>query len=247
VLDKTLYSLHNDLKKDPWRHSLDLYSSAGFDVQYPVNQPMNCLSPPALVRMGQDLFIDKDTHPHVWGFICEWMIRTSTNYRVNICQTNGHADGVFCPVAPGIIVSSHYKSDYSQSFPGWEVFKIPLKELGKRGHTRWRTSSTTINQNKTFSDYILKNANDWVGNFEETVYEVNMLVIDEHNVIAMKEYPPLTEWLFKRGINVHYFDLRTRTFWDGGWHCFTLDINRDDSKTNLFSSDNQTGVQWKLN
>jgi N-dimethylarginine dimethylaminohydrolase len=252
VLDKTLYSLHNNLKKDPWRHSLDLYSSAGFDVQYPVNQPINCLCPPALVRMGQDLFIDKDTHPHVWGFICQWMIETSTNYRVNICQTSGHSDGVFCPVAPGTIVSSHYKSDYSQSFPGWEVFQIPKQitdydHAYKRGSAEWHTPSTTINQNKTFSDYIFKNANSWVGNFKETVYEVNMLVIDEHNVIAMQEYPPLTEWLYKRGINVHCFDLRTRTFWDGGWHCFTLDINRDDSKTNLFSSDLQTGIQWKLN
>ena len=54
-----------------------------------------------------------------------------------------------------------------------------------------------------------------------------MLVLDEKNVVAMKDYPPLTEWLDKRGINVHLFDLRTRNFWDGGWHCLTLDIKRN--------------------
>jgi N-dimethylarginine dimethylaminohydrolase len=103
----------------------------------------------------------------------------------------------------------------------------------------------TINKNKTFSKHIFENASDWVGEYKETVFEVNMLVLDEQNVIAMKDYPPLTEWLDKRGINVHLFDLRTRNFWDGGWHCFTLDIHREDTKTTIIEPKVSTGVQWK--
>lgn len=73
-----------------------------------------------------------------------------------------------------------------------------------------------------------------------------MLVLDEKNVVAMKDYPPLTEWLAKQGITVHLFDLRTRSFWDGGWHCFTLDISREDTKDDLFPNRGDNGVYWRL-
>lgn len=246
VLNKTLYSLHNKLPNDPWNHWLEHYRLQNYDVKIPKDQSINCLCPPALVRVGKDLYLDQDSHPHVWGFICQWMVETSKDYRVNICSTTGHSDGVFCPVAPGVIVSSHYKGDYSQSFPGWEVFKIP-SNLNNFNHPKdWWVEDQQINNNQAFSQHIQTQAQRWVGNFQETVFEVNMLVIDEHNVVAMKDYPPLTEWLEKKGITVHFFDLRTRSFWDGGWHCFTLDIWREDSKTDLFPERGDNGVYWRL-
>ena len=113
VLEKTLYSLHNKLAKDPWHHTLDQYVANGYDVQYPKDKPVNCLCPPAICRIGSDLFIDNESHKHIWGFVCQWMIDQSKDYRINICNTQGHSDGVFCPVAPGVIVSSHYKSNYN--------------------------------------------------------------------------------------------------------------------------------------
>lgn len=246
VLDKTLYSLHNKLKTDPWSHWLEHYRSQGFDVQTPGNQPINCLCPPALVRVGRDLYLDRDSHPHVWGFMCQWMVETAQDYRMNICSTDGHSDGVFCPVAPGVIASSHYKTDYSQSFPGWEVFKIAGVGSNYNHPKDWWINDAGVNDNKTFSHHIQTQAQTWVGNFKETVFEVNMLVLDEHNVVAMKDHPPLTRWLEERGITVHFYDLRTRSFWDGGWHCFTLDIHREDSKTDLFPERGNNGVYWKL-
>jgi hypothetical protein len=246
VLDKTLYSLHNTLVKDPWSQWLEYYKSQGHDVQVPKDQPINCLCPPALVRIGRDLYIDRDSHPNVWGFMCQWMVETAQDYRVNVCSTSGHSDAIFCPVAPGTIVSSHYKCDYSQSFPGWDVFEVPNRLTNFTHEKNWRVKDQDINNNKAFSHHIQTQAKNWVGSFSETVFEVNMLVLDEKNVVAMKDYPPLTEWLDKKGITVHLFDLRTRGFWDGGWHCFTLDICREDSKTDLFPTRGDNGVNWRL-
>lgn len=246
VLDKTLYSLHNKLAKDPWSHWLDHYKSQGHDVQIPKDQPINCLCPPALVRIGRDLYLDRDSHPNVWGFMCQWMVETARDYRVNVCSTSGHSDAIFCPVAPGTIVSSHYKCDYSQSFPGWDVFAVPNRLTNFTHEKNWRVKDQNINNNKAFSHHIQTQAKNWVGSFSETVFEVNMLVLDEKNVVAMKDYPALTEWLDKKGITVHLFDLRTRGFWDGGWHCFTLDICREDSKTDLFPQRGDNGVNWRL-
>ena len=247
VLGSTLYRINQVTKKDPWQHIMDQYQQQGFDVQYPKDLPINCVAPPSLVRMGQDLYLDTHTHLPVWGHLCEWMVNTSKNYRVNICLTYGHSDGVFCPLAPGLIATSHYKTDYGQSFPGWEVFKIPRKLNNfKRTGSTWLLDNSKINNNRAFSQHIINQAADWVGNFQETVYEVNMLVLDEKNVVAMKEYPPLTEWLKNHGITVHYFDFRCRNFWDGGWHCLSLDIHREDSKTDLFPDRGENGVYWRV-
>jgi hypothetical protein len=249
VLDKTLFSLHNKLPIDPWHHWMDHYQQHGGDVQTPVNSPINCLSPPSLVRVGRDLFLDTVTHKNSWGFICEWMVSAGQKYRVHICDTGGHSDAVFCPVAPGLIVSSHYKLDYQTSWPDWEVYHTPntLNNFYfSVKHPSWFTDISAVNLNHAFGQHIIDKANDWIGNAQETVYEVNMLVLDEHNVVAMKEYPPLFEWLDKRGINVHLFDLRTRGFWDGGWHCFTLDIRRDDTCSDIFPGRGNNGVYWNL-
>jgi hypothetical protein len=245
VLGSTLYGLNQITKKDPWQDIMNQYRQQGFDVQIPKDQPINCVSPPSLVRMGRDLYLDIHTHSAVWGYICEWMVNTAADYRVNISQTYGHSDSVFCPIAPRIIASSHYKTDYNESFPGWDLFKIPQELTNLTDQKNWSLNNSSIDNNKAFSQHIINHASNWVGNFKETVYEVNMLVINEKNVVSMKEYPPLDQWLNNQGINVHHYDLRTRSFWDGGWHCLTLDIHREDTKSDLFPGRGENGVYWR--
>lgn len=250
TLGTTLYSLHNKIETDPWRHWLEDYTAKGFDVQVPVDQPVNCLYPPSVVRIGRDLYLDTETHKGNWGFVSEWMVEQAKKHRINICNTNGHSDAVFCPVAPGVLVTSHYKQDYAESFPGWDIYRVPdnlNNSAFVKKHKHWFLNNDSIDSNQTFNQHILNAAANWVGDYSETVYEVNMLVLDEHNVVAMKEYPPLFEWLDQRGITVHLFDLRTRGFWDGGWHCFTLDIQRDDTALDLFPERGSNGVYWRLN
>lgn len=248
TLGSTLYSLHSSMiyaHTDPWLEIMQEYQSQGLDVVSPVDLAINCLSPPSLVRIGRDLYLDQSSHNHVWGFVSAWMVESAKEYRINICETDGHCDGVFCPVAPGVLVTSHYKSNYQVTFPDWEVFHIP-KGLDNNGFPKsWTVNVASVDNNCTFNKYILDHAKDWVGDFRETVYEVNMLVLDEHNVISMKEYEPLDKWLQQRGITVHHFDFRTRSFWDSGWHCLTLDICRDDDKKDFFPFRGDNGVYWR--
>lgn len=247
VLGKTLYSLHNTLPKDPWRHTMNLYTAEGFDVQCPKDEVINCLHPPSIVRVGRDLFVDVETHTHVWGFVSEALINLAKKYRVNLCNTNGHSDGVFCPVSKNFIAATHYKTDYSQSFPGWEIFKIEQKFNNfEYSDKNWAIGIPGIDSNQLFNQHVATLASAWVGDFKETVFEVNMLVIDEHNVITMKEHPRLFKRLEELGITPHVFDFRCRSFWDGGWHCLSLDIHRNDTMEDLFPSRGDNGVYWRL-
>lgn len=246
VLGDTLYSLHNHCKIDPWIDCIEFYKKHNYNVQTPINQPINCLAPPSVVRIGRDLYVDVESHKNMWGFVCETLIELSKDYRINICNTNGHSDGVFCALQPGLIVSTHYKTDYGQSFPNWKVIKIPKHLHNFRNPKNWSVDSPLIDYNSSFSNHIVNNAQNWVGNYKETVFEVNMLVIDQQNVICMKEYEPLFRELEKHGITAHVFDFRCRNFWDGGWHCLTLDIHRADSKLDLFPERGENGIYWRL-
>ena len=74
----------------------------------------------------------------------------------------------------------------------------------------------------------------WVGYVEETVFDVNMLVIDEHNVIVNNENDKVFEAFERHGITPHVCNFRHRYFWDGGIHCITSDLHREGIQQNYF-------------
>jgi hypothetical protein len=253
VLGNELHVVHKPkCKHNAWQKWLDTYQLQGSKVFYHDNDTTTALNPPSIVKVGQDIYVDTVSHNDFlghWRQVCEWMVEASKNYRINICDTAGHSDAVFGIVKPGHIVSSHYKDDYSQSFPDWKVIKVPQKTqtLVSVDHPSWTLFNTPhINQNKFFSDYIVQNASSWVGDYSETVTEVNVLCVDPQNVVLMTENPLVTKQLESIGVTVHVFPLRTWSFWDGGWSCFTLDVCRDDTREDLFPERGENGVYWRL-
>lgn len=230
------YHLRSNYKKDPWQLQIDDFEKSGVTIHYGHDQsPLNCLFPPSVVRVGKDIYIDIDTHRSVWGYISETVVEWAKNSRVHVCSTGGHSDGVFCPVAPGIIVATQYLSQYQKTFPDWQVFHIADKKSnGGFGH--WHVNNDNVLNNNAFADHINAHATNWVGNCQETIFEANMLVIDRHHVMAIKEDKNLTKWLKNQGIEVIYCDFRCRSFWDGGLHCLTTDIVREGGCENYFPS-----------
>jgi glycine amidinotransferase len=61
---------------------------------------------------------------------------------------------------------------------------------------------------------------------EETIFDVNCLVIDDKHVVVNTDNPYLIDNLKQRGMEPIVCPLRHSFFWDGGWHCLTLDIKR---------------------
>jgi hypothetical protein len=78
-----------------------------------------------------------------------------------------------------------------------------------------------------FNDQMIEPIQSWMGYSQETVFEVNLLVIDESNVLMLAHNDHVCRELEKIGITPHVVDFRCRGFWDGGLHCLTLDIHRD--------------------
>jgi N-dimethylarginine dimethylaminohydrolase len=81
--------------------------------------------------------------------------------------------------------------------------------------------------NDQLIDYVETWLGDWVGYCEETVFEVNMLSINEECVIVNNYNKKVFDFLAKHNIEPIVCSQRHRWFWDGGVHCLTQDLYRE--------------------
>lgn len=167
------------------------------------------------------------------------------DYRVHVVNTQGHADGSFCPVVPGLIFSILDQTHYEITFPNWEVVYLKGEswskvsdwlELKKQNGGKWYLPYSYLDNN--FINYVESWLNDWVGYVEESVFDVNMLVIDKHNVVVNGYNELAWEAFSKHNITPHICNFRHRYFWDGGLHCITSDLDREGSMQDYFPERN---------
>lgn len=244
ALGNTFYHVSSGYKVDPWQLHLD---SLDGNVQYiSPGDDLACLAPPSIVRCGKDLYVDIDSHQHVMPQVALPFTEWAKNYRVHLVSTGGHSDSVFCPVTEGLIITTHWLNDYSQTFPNWEIFKLPKEINFIAGQDRnWWVPDQQVSTNSLFAQHIEERAINWIGNYQETQFSVNMLIIDNKTVLAVNQNPKLTDFLTKKGIEVIISDFRCKGFWDGGLHCLTCDINRTGTMKNYFPDrPNHNYLDW---
>jgi N-dimethylarginine dimethylaminohydrolase len=75
----------------------------------------------------------------------------------------------------------------------------------------------------------------WVGFVEESVFDVNVLVINEKNIICTNYDKNVFGALDSHGITPHIVNFRHRYFWDGGLHCITSDVHREGTLKDYFT------------
>jgi hypothetical protein len=219
-------------KKLFWEKMLtDIKQHGNSIIGSSLNSAMSC-------RVGNDLFHGTDELECANELEVNMYCGEYTNH---IVKTAGHTDGSFCPVVPGLIVSLHDIQTYAETFPGWEVIYLPGQSWAKVGsflglknknRGKWWVPGEELNDD--FTDYVEQWLSHWVGYVEETVFDVNMLVIDEKNVVCNNYNKEVFDAFEKRGITPHVLNFRHRYFWDGGLHCITSDIHREGTKKNYF-------------
>lgn len=163
------------------------------------------------------------------------------DYRVHTVQVGGHSDASFCPVVPGLIVSLTSPERYTNSFPDWEVVSLPdeswkkvsgFLKMKEKCRGKWWIKGEEDNDD--LIDYIETWLGDWVTYVEESVFDVNMLVIDEKNVMVNGYNKVVWDAFDRYGITPHVVNFRHRYFWDGGLHCNTSDISRLGTMNDYF-------------
>jgi len=194
-----------------------------------------------LSRIGRDLYFGTDDYSADQSQIKQLVDQEFPNYRTHIVNTGGHSDGTYCPVRPGLIVSLRDIPTYADTYPGWEVVYLqnqswdsvkPFLDLKQKNQGRWwipgfEYDTDVINVVETW-------LGQWLGYVEETVFDVNMLVIDPKNVMVFNYNKTVFDAFERHGITPHVVPFRHRYFWDGGIHCVTLDLDRQGHQVDLF-------------
>lgn len=199
------------------------------------------ISTATIVRVGRDLFWDvhKDMKQElIMKYKNLW---EREGFRVHVSNRGYHSDGVFCVVKPGCIVSLKDIQDYKTEFPGWEVLYLPdqswskvspfFKIKDKVGGRWWLKGEEHNDQLIEFINSWLTN---WVGYVEETVFDVNMLSIDENTIICNNYNKEVFDFFKKHRVEPVVFNFRHRYFWDGGIHCITQDLYREGTMEDYF-------------
>jgi hypothetical protein len=168
------------------------------------------------------------------------------DYRTHIVDTQGHTDGTFSPVCPGLIISLEDIQNYTETFPGWEIVYLPeqswkaireFTRLKSRNKGKWWVPGEELNDE--FTDFVEQWLNHWVGYVEETVFDVNMLSIDTKNVLCINYNKQVFDALERHGITPHIVNFRHRYFWDSGLHCLTSDLHRPGERQDYFPERSQ--------
>ena len=202
-------------------------------------------------RVGKDLFVGTfDTGMNMTDDVLaelksKLQLKLS-EYRINIVNTRGHTDGTFCPVKPGLIISIAGDWSYKKTFPDWEVVNLKGESwskvvnflaLKRLNGGKWWVPGQELNQD--FTNYVETWMNHWVGYVEESVFDVNMIVIDKKNVVVNGYNEKAFDAFSRHGVTPHICNFRHRYFWDGGLHCITSDLHREGVMEDYFPERNK--------
>lgn len=199
------------------------------------NQDQYSFDAPLVTVIGQDLIVDRRDHPWLDKFISQKF----PNHRITPVDIGGHNDAVFAPIKPGVIVSTYHHTNYTDTFPNWEVLYIEnqswsavpeWRKLKHNNQGKWWMPGEETNQD--FTTFVETWLNDWLGYVEETVFDVNMLMINEHCVLVNNYNKTVFEFLKKHNVEPIVAPFRHRFFWDGGIHCITSDLYREGEAEN---------------
>jgi hypothetical protein len=203
---------------------------------------------PSITVIGRDVYIDQHDQKFQQRQINN-LTKNIPNVRVNILNHGGHSDSCFHTIKKGAILSLRQIQTYEKTFPDWDVCYLPdqswdkvegFLKLKKQVAGKWWVPGEE--ENNEFTYFVETWLQDWVGYVEETVFDVNVLVLDKHHVCVSNMNSAVIEFLKKHNMEPVHVPWRHRYFWDGGLHCITLDLEREGDQEDYFPERDDAGI-----
>lgn len=221
---------HLDAKLGFYQHIFDNVADQGNKIE---KTHLDFVNGCFVSRIGQDLYFATQTYYDNKQDILEQVNQVFPTTHNHVVNSGGHGDAVYCPVTPGLIISLNDIPTYADTFPGWEVVYLPPSNYA---HMRQFESSMKRNKGRWFMPGFEQDNNlihmvdhyfdEWVGQVSETVFDVNILIVDLKNIVVSVHNDQVEAACARHGIEVHVVPFRHKYFWDCGIHCVTNDISR---------------------
>ena len=199
---------------------------------------------PSITVVGRDVYVDDkgEINQVLFDYYFKEFTKMFPNFKINVLSIGGHNDACFHTIKPGAILSLKEIQTYEDTFPDWDICYLPdqswskvkpFTKLKKQNQGKWWVPGEE--ENDEFTNFVETWLQDWVGYVEETVFDVNVLVLDEHHVcVSQPDNEIVNTFLKKHNMEPVYIPWRHRYFWDGGLHCITLDLVREGTQQDYF-------------
>jgi len=193
-------------------------------------------------RIGRDIYLATKFPGQDQSLRLAKLQQHYPDYRWHSIDTAGHSDGMFCPVAPGLMLSVNDPAmNFDRNFPDWEVVYLDLKpkkdsqklkNLKSKNCGKWWVPGEEANHE--FTEFVENWFGHWMGYVEESHFDINMLVVDQHNVICDSYNKQIFDAFEQHKINPHIVAQRHKNFWDGGLSCNTVELHREGTIQDFF-------------
>jgi hypothetical protein len=191
------------------------------------------LQAPNVINTDECIYVDSNEYCNYK----DWLQSRIDDTRpvVQFTSGAGHVDGCFAVLGKKVILGIDPLIDYSTIFPGYSVVKVPelsyqnyIEEFkimkNKVGGAWWIVGQE---HNDNLIQFIENHLKSWTGFVQESIFDVNVLALDENTICVSNITSELESKLKKLGIECVVVPWRHRFFVDGGLHCITLDLYRD--------------------
>jgi hypothetical protein len=221
---------HLDAKLKFYTKAFDQIQAAGNHI---VHTDLDFVNGCFVSRLGKNLFFATQTYHDDQQHLLNTVDQLFPNTENRIVNAGGHGDAVYCPVAPGLIISLNDVPTYADTFPDWEVVYLPPSDYAhmrqfetsmKRNKGRWFMPG--FEQDQQLQYLVDHYFDEWVGQVSETVFDVNILIVDPKNIVVSAHNRLVEQACNRYGVNVHVAPFRHKYFWDCGIHCITNDLDR---------------------
>jgi len=229
---------HEKLDQKMWNKKIKFFDNifwevlnAGNDV---VASPIDYFNSSFVTRLDgmlilgtQDYYDDNDAIHSQWK-------KMFPDKNIHVKSTEGHSDGVFCPVTDELIVTAFPEVDYSDIFPKAEVVVVPqevtlfddkFKTALHLSEDKWLMPN--MEHDKKLVDMVDHYFSSWVGSVAESSFMVNILMLDEKNAVCSTDNKDVREAMKRHGVELHVVPFRHKYFWDTGINCLTQDLDRE--------------------
>jgi hypothetical protein len=153
----------------------------------------------------------------------EWMKREITQRYPDTkfleIKTGGHADGKIALLRPGVLMTWN-KKWVPEEFKDWDIIEVDDDHEMPQDFLDTR-------KRRYYKEYVQKWLGHWVGYADESVFDVNVLSLDENTVICTGRNDDAFRRMEAHGIEPIVWRFRHQYFWDGGIHCLTSDMVRE--------------------
>lgn len=148
----------------------------------------------------------------------------------------GHTDGVFMPINDSTILGISEVIDNLKVFADHNKIRVP-EEAYQNQITEFNMMKNKVSgrwwipgqeENTELIEFTENVLSTWTGRAEESVFDVNLLVLDQKTVMINRVDDIVVPQLKKNKIDYILVPWRHRFFIDNGLHCITLDLYRED-------------------